>query len=143
MNCEKKVLFLLILILAGSVSCGSNAGEGSGERISSRGQADGNAKIEFRTVRYDFGKVKPGEKLSYTFIYKNTGNAPLIINSARADCGCTVPEYTGEPVEPGSEGQIKVVFDTQGFMGYQTKTIRLATNAVNPVVTLALRAIIE
>ncbi len=138
-----RMLFAAVLVFSGSASCGRSAGETYADDISGTERSQGKAKIEFREVRYDFGTVSHGEKLSYTFIYKNTGDAPLLIHSARADCGCTVPEYTDRPLEPGKEGQIRVVFDTRGFRGNQTKTVQLATNADNPLVTLALRAVIE
>jgi hypothetical protein len=140
-----RFMFGIILVLPLLVSCGNKAREvqtGHGHTSPSL-ESGGTASIEFRTTRHDFGTVSQGEKLSCTFIYKNTGNAPLVIHSARADCGCTLPEYSSEPLGPGDEGRLKVVFDTRGFSGLQTKTVQLATNADNPLVTLALRAHIE
>jgi hypothetical protein len=134
---------LAFLILLVTLSCGRNNPELSGRSavVSDTLNEEGTAEIEFRTTRYDFGNVKHGEKLAYTFIYKNTGEIPLVIHSARADCGCTVPEYDNKPVAPGKEGNLKAVFNTQGFMGYQTKTIQVITNA--GMQTLALRAVVE
>ncbi len=140
-----RTLLIACLILSMLVSC---TGRSSGEMkepagLAQSGRQDGTAIIEFRESRYDFGNVSHGEKLAYTFIYKNTGDAPLVIHSARADCGCTIPEYDSEPLAPGKEGRLKVVFNTQGFMGYQAKTLQLLTNSKDPLVTLAIRAVIE
>lgn len=140
-----RTLLIACLILSMFVSC---TGRGSEEMkepagLTQSGRQEGTAIIEFREIRYDFGNVSHGEKLAYTFIYKNTGDAPLVIHSARADCGCTIPEYDSEPLAPGKEGRLKVVFNTQGFMGYQAKTLQLVTNAKDPLVTLAVRAVIE
>lgn len=135
---------LAIIFIAFSVSCSHSAEKaGRPADIDSPRYAGGIAEIEFRSIRHNFGTVRHGEKLVYTFVYKNTGDAPLVIHSARADCGCTVPEYDTRPLAPGGEGKFKVIFDTQGFRGYQTKTIQLMTNARDPLVTLALRAMIE
>ncbi len=43
---------------------------------------------------YNFGKVIDGEKVEYSYRFKNTGKHPLIVSSAVASCGCTVPEPT-------------------------------------------------
>src|SRR5437868_10703526 len=63
---------------------------------------------------YDFGKVTDGEKVEYSYRFKNTGKNPLIVSNATASCGCTVPERPDEPIKPGETGFIKVVFNTQG-----------------------------
>jgi hypothetical protein len=139
----REFTLLAIFIILVSLSCGRNNPELSGQavEVADSVNVEGTAEIEFRTTRYDFGTVSHGEKLAYTFKYKNTGDVPLVIYSARADCGCTVPEYDNKPVAPGKEGNLKAVFNTQGFRGYQTKTIQVVTNA--GMQTLALRAVVE
>lgn len=45
-------------------------------------QADGPApKLKIDSFVHDFGVVKPGERLSYSFKVRNEGNADLIIHS--------------------------------------------------------------
>ncbi len=61
---------------------------------------------------YDFGKTPEGTKVVHDFEFRNTGKKPLVISSAKASCGCTVPEKPEEPVKPGETGIIKVVFNT-------------------------------
>lgn len=140
-----RTLILVVLTLLGLESCGGNRPDFSGDEAGRPASVDqgGKAKIEFRNTRHDFGRVSQGEKLVHTFIYRNTGDAPLLIYSARADCGCTVPEYDTSPLGPGKRGNLKVVFNTQGFRGLQTKTIHLQTNTDDGVITLAVRAMIE
>ena len=41
---------------------------------------------------YDFGKVSEGEVVEYSYRFKNTGTKPLVVTSATASCGCTVPQ---------------------------------------------------
>ena len=57
----------------------------------------------------------------------------MIISNATATCGCTVPEIPKEPVIPGKEGAIKVVFDSTGKMGMQDKIVTVTSNA-NPAI---------
>ena len=86
--------------------------------------------FKFEKEVYDFGEIKDGEKVTYDFKFKNIGNSPLIISSATATCGCTIPEYPKEPVAPGAEGLIRVVFNSAGKAGMQNKIISITANTV-------------
>ena len=98
------------------------------------------AKIEFETDFYDFGSVKQGEKLSYSFKFKNTGTADLVIADVIPSCGCTVPEYDKKPIAPGKKGEISVVFNTKGRSGSQLKEVHVKSNAENSRKTLTFKA---
>lgn len=89
------------------------------------------AKISFTEDVYDFGKVPVSKgKVSHEFTFTNTGDGNLVITSAKADCGCTRPEYGDEPVAPGKSGKIKVTFVPNG-QGDFTKKVTITTNG-NP-----------
>ena len=79
---------------------------------------------------YNFGKVTDGEKVEYNFKFRNTGKKPLIIYSATASCGCTVPEKPDAPIPPGEIGFLKVVFNSKGRVGDVHKEINVRSNAV-------------
>lgn len=96
-------------------------------------------KFEFASESYDFGKIKQGEKVSFSFKFKNVGSTPLIISSASASCGCTVPSYPEDPVQPGAEAKIDVVFDSNGKLGMQTKTVTIVANTIPNTKVLYLR----
>lgn len=86
--------------------------------------------FKFEKEVYDFGEIKEGEKVTYDFKFKNIGNSPLIISSATATCGCTIPEYPKEPVAPGAEGLIRVVFNSAGKSGMQNKIVSITANTI-------------
>ncbi len=86
--------------------------------------------FKFEKDVYDFGQITEGEKVSYDFKFKNVGKSPLIITSATATCGCTVPEYPKEPVAPGADGIIRVVFNSAGKPGMQNKIVSITANTV-------------
>ncbi len=88
------------------------------------------AEIEFDKTTHDFGKVsKENATVSCSFTFTNVGNLPLVIHQATASCGCTVPEYTQEPVLPGETGTIKITFNgSHQYPGHFKKTITLHTN---------------
>lgn len=74
-------------------------------------------KYHFKKETHDFGTIPEGPSVSYSFEFKNTGNAPLIISNVSASCGCTSPEWPKEPILPGKKGRIKVTYLTAGRGG--------------------------
>ena len=92
---------------------------------------------------YDFGKVTDGEKVEYSYRFKNTGKNPLIITSAAPSCGCTVADKPEQPVQPGETGFIKVVFNSQGRVGEAHKEIAVVSNAFPAFPVLQLKGKVE
>jgi len=84
--------------------------------------------IEWIEMTKDYGKITEGQKLEVSFRFKNTGDKPLVIESVRPSCGCTVADPPKEPIAPGAEGEIKGAFDSNGKNGQQHKTIYVAAN---------------
>jgi hypothetical protein len=78
---------------------------------------------------YNFGKVSDGEKVEFSYRFKNTGTKPLVIEDASASCGCTVPQKPEKPIMPGETGFIKIVFDSKGRVGNAYKTVTVRSNA--------------
>jgi hypothetical protein len=85
-------------------------------------------EIKFEEEVFDFGKITQGERVSHSFIFKNTGNKNLIISGANGSCGCTIPEWPKEPIKEGAQSKIDVVFNSEGKSGMQEKTVTLVTN---------------
>lgn len=98
--------------------------------------------FEFSTTDHDFGTIKEGEKVSYTYSFKNTGQAPLIIQNAQPSCGCTVPEWSKEPIPVGGTGFVKAEFDSNGKPNIQNKTITVTANTWPKVTTLRFKAMV-
>lgn len=98
--------------------------------------------IQFDNVEYDFGNVKAGEIVEHTYVVKNTGEAPLIIQDAHPSCGCTVPDFTKEPIPVGGTGFVKAKFDTSGKKDVQNKTIEVTANTFPRKTTLRFKAMV-
>ena len=94
-------------------------------------QAQGKAEIKFDKTTHDFGTFSENNPIvSCTFKFTNIGDGPLVIHQAVASCGCTVPEYTQEPIMPGKTGTIKVTYNgTDKYPGHFKKSITLRTKA--------------
>jgi hypothetical protein len=94
--------------------------------------------VQIIDTTYDFKTVTDGEKVMYSYRFKNTGSKPLVIVEASASCGCTVPQKPEKPVLPGETGFIKVVFDSKGRVGPAHKTVTVQSNAKPEFPTLIL-----
>ena len=84
--------------------------------------------IEWIEQSKEYGKITEGQKLEVSFRFKNTGDKPLIIESVRPSCGCTVADPPKEPIAPGAEGEIKGSFNSEGKEGEQHKTLFVTAN---------------
>ncbi len=67
--------------------------------------------------------------VSCVFEGVNTGDEPLVVYSARANCGCTVPHYDRHPVAPGDTLRINVGYNAAGRPGHFEKTVTVNSNA--------------
>ena len=95
--------------------------------------------FEFEKMEHDFGTIKEGDVVEHTFTFKNTGEAPLIIQSARGSCGCTVPTWSKEPIPVGGTGEITAKFDSKGKAGVQNKTVTVTANTWPKSTTLRIK----
>lgn len=134
----------LCVLLMGVIWYGCGSPDNKSGNLNITGNSGGSEKdgpvIEFESLEHDFGIVHEGEKVGWYFKNKNVGNQNLIIRKADASCGCTVPDFSKEPLPPGEENMIKVVFDTSGRLGIQNKTITVETNDNKQVIHLKVIA---
>ncbi len=128
----KKLFLGLILATSTLVACNQTKSTDAANADGATTTVNANAPVmKFELENQDFGKVKAGDKVTREFKFTNTGKSPLIISSATASCGCTVPEWPKAPVQPGEGGVIKVTFDSANKEGLQDKQITVTANT-NP-----------
>lgn len=130
-----KVLSITALVFL--AACGNKNSDGFEAKIDTdvvqhnvNDESTNKPEITFEETNFDFGIIKEGEKVTHAYTFKNTGSADLIIGDARGSCGCTVPKYPTQPIEPGESGVIDVEFNSAGKHGKQKKTISLVTNSI-------------
>lgn len=144
-----KRFILSLVVLLGLISCESKSGKISADLVNNPVTADGIKKgvntpaIQFEKTEHDFGKILQGEQLSYTFHFKNVGNAPLLITSVEKTCGCTSPNYSKEPIAPGESGKITITYDSKGHKGFQNKRIIVNANTNPSETVLRIKAQVE
>ena len=96
------------------------------------------AAFAWTQTSYDFGKIKVNNPVSNEFTFVNTGDAPLVISGVKASCGCTVAEYTKDPIEPGATGYVKATYNA-AKVGVFTKTVTINANTEDGVVLLTIK----
>lgn len=87
--------------------------------------------LRFEKTTIDFGELDPDNPVvTCVFKFTNVGKGKLIINQADTNCGCTVADFTKEPVSPGGTGTITVKYDGTGNRpGRIKKAIRIYSNS--------------
>lgn len=133
----------LLLIGIASIFTLSACNSGSNEEVTSGAienplSAESNGKVDTKSLPeitfdkdfHDFGKISEGEKVTYSFRFKNTGKGDLIVQTASGSCGCTVPEIPQKPLRPGETGFIKVQFNSEGRAGIQEKQVTVVSNTI-------------
>jgi hypothetical protein len=91
----------------------------------------------------DYGTIAKGEKLDWSFLVKNTGDADLQVISAKPGCGCTVADFD-KVIKPGETGKVTAHVDTTAFAGPIAKTVTLETNdPTTPSSQLTIHAVVK
>ena len=67
--------------------------------------------VKFKDVTHDFGKIKQGVPVTYSFPFSNVTDKPVVIESATASCGCTTPVKPEAPIAKGKDDKIVAGFN--------------------------------
>jgi hypothetical protein len=122
---------MIVLLAAAFAACNGNKTDNKKSAALNKAQQD---TAHYTTVTWidslvNIGTLTMGDKREVKFRFKNTGTYPLIITNVAAGCGCTVPSYTKEPVEPGEEGVVTGAFDSnRAHPGVVRKNIMVVAN---------------
>ena len=92
--------------------------------------------IDVATIPY--GVPKPVE-----FLVKNLTNEPLLLLSVNSSCGCTIAEFSKEPILPGGSSKIKATYNAK-TEGEFYKIITVITNFDKEnSVTLSIQGVVK
>jgi Protein of unknown function (DUF1573) len=126
----KRFLFFIVSVLV--LAC--NETDKAADHVDKAGVLTSSADTSsLTTIQWidsvkNLGRINEGQKLEISFRFKNSGTKPLIIESVRPGCGCTVADYPKEPIAPGAEAEITGSFDSQGRENLQRKEIAVTAN---------------
>ncbi len=131
----KRLTIILVLLTLATVGCThKNKSDVDVDLINNPCSAEGyneNVKmpvLSFDQNKHDFGRLTAGENIAYSFHFRNTGNADLIISNCSASCGCTVADYPTGRIAPGADGYITVSFRSAGKSGQQYQEVTVVAN---------------
>jgi len=143
-------LSLIIALAIGLASCANENSDTVNADVvnnsltaSEGGEVSGAPVMEFEEEIFDFGTIAQGEKVNFVYKFTNTGDADLIISSAKGSCGCTVPDWPKQPIAPGEVSEIKVVFNSDGKSGNQHKDVSINANTQPALNKIAFKGIVE
>lgn len=91
-------------------------------------QIKAQTQLKFTDTKKSFGFVKKGEQVTLNYEFVNTGNQPLVITDAKAECSCTKVNWPKEPIMPGKTGVITVIFDTSPTYDRQDRIVEVFSN---------------
>ena len=95
-------------------------------------------ELWFEEQLHDYGEITVDSDGIWSFVFKNLGKEAIVINRVRSTCGCTVPDWPREPVEPGASGEITVEYNTAGT-GTFLKSVYVYSTAANSPVKLQIK----
>lgn len=95
-------------------------------------QSKVDAAVKINTERYDFGKIKQGEPVTYSFEIKNISDKALVVENSWASCGCTTPEKITEPIAPGATAKLKVQYNAAAVAPF-TKDVNIKFAGIDEV----------
>lgn len=87
---------------------------------------------------FDFGKIQLNKPVTHEFTFVNNGDAPLVVTSVQASCGCTVTKYSKDPINPGAEGYVMATYNA-AKAGIFTKTVTVNANTEQGIVQLTIK----
>jgi hypothetical protein len=97
--------------------------------------------MNFESQQFHFGDIAKDEPVTATFEFENTGGSPLVITGAKGSCGCTVADYTNQPVLPGEKGQVTATYNAK-TPGSFTKTVTVYANTAEGSSILTIKGVV-
>lgn len=123
----KRLLFTMVAVAITSLAFAQK----------SEGAIKGEDLINFKEKRYDFGKIKQGNPVTYEFVFTNISNKPVVIENSWASCGCTTPSWPQQPIGKDKTGTIKAGFNAAA-VGPFDKTVYVKVQGVEAPIEIRI-----
>ncbi|WP_338814518.1 DUF1573 domain-containing protein [Bernardetia sp. Wsw4-3y2] len=91
--------------------------------------------INWKQTSIEFGKIQHNKPVTATYEFVNTGETPIVIQSAKGSCGCTGVEFSKEAIPAGQSSNIKATFNA-AKIGAFSKTVTVTMAGDNEPVVL-------
>ena len=88
-------------------------------------------RIWIQQTSHDFGHMDPLTRGNHSFVVKNNGDAPLLLDIASTTCQCTVAGLSDNKIPPGSEGHVELKWTVPGHGRVFRQLAHVRTNDPN------------
>ena len=126
----------LCVVMAGSPNFSAKAKNKSvllaGEEVKAEGVAVDKTVYDFGTIKKDGGSV------SAVFTITNNTKVAVLLSSVRASCGCTAPDWTKTPIEPGKTGKVTATYTPTGVGPFE-KSVTINVSAGDKTETIVVK----
>jgi len=95
--------------------------------------------VEFESTFIDGGQIKEGEVVEIDFKYKNISDVPFVIQSVKTWCSCSSPKYSKTPLLNNETGLLEILFDSQGRVGINNRSIVVISNSIDKYTKLSFK----
>jgi Protein of unknown function (DUF1573) len=96
--------------------------------------------ILFQEEIHDFGNIpEQGGPVKHDFIFVNNSPRPIKVLSVKASCGCTTPDWSKDPIQPGKTGFVQASYDPKGRPGFFNKSLTITTDLDGNAIILQIK----
>jgi len=85
-------------------------------------------RIEFIKEIHNFGTLKDGEIVAFSFQFKNTGGNAFRLTKVEPSCGCLTVQYEKEEIKAQATSTVEVILNTNGEWGNLLKSVEIETS---------------
>ena len=96
---------------------------------------------KFKSDVIDMGNLEVGNPATVTFELTNIGKTPLIIENAQPTCGCTIGDYTKEPIMPGKTGKITATYNSAAVAPF-TKHLNVKFAGIDELKSITIKGVV-
>ena len=102
-------------------------------------------KVVVDKTMHDFGTIKQdGGSVSAIFTITNNTKAPILLSNERASCGCTAPDWTKSPIEPGKTGKVTATYTPNGSGPFEKSvTINVSEGDKTETIVVKIKGTVE
>jgi hypothetical protein len=93
-------------------------------------------------TQHDFGSLPLGRTVSHSFLFENAASVPILLQTVRTECGCTVADWPETPIAPGERGEVLIEFHADRS-GYFRKKIKVYFDRQRRAEVLWVSGIVE
>jgi hypothetical protein len=118
---------LTIILLVFVAQCFAQSASAANIKLD---KSKSNSTIEWTSIIHDFGDIEFNVPVTADFEFENISKEPLAIINVKSSCGCTVPEYSRDPVLPEQTATISATYNAKREGVFQKSvTVTLSDNS--------------